>query len=145
MKNLSLIAILLFSIIVTSCSSNSSPQTANPNSNNNQITPPLWIQGTWIRITSTTPLTTSPFCKFTTNDFCIISGNTELCNAQNIQQASQAGGTTNVMQTINDSEYSLSMTVQSQTSTYKFIKISPNKIEYVNPTNGFPNISLTKQ
>jgi hypothetical protein len=63
----------------------------------------------------------------------------------NIQQALQAGLTTNIQQTITDSAYTLSMTIQSQTTTYSFIKISNTKIEYVSPTNGLPNLPLTKQ
>jgi major membrane immunogen (membrane-anchored lipoprotein) len=113
--------------------------------NQNKITPPVWIQGTWLNVFSTNPFTATPFCKFTNSDFCVISSSLENCIAQSIQQASQAGASTNVQQTITDNNYKLTYTIQGQTSTYQFIKISNTKIEYVNPTVGLPNLSLTKQ
>lgn len=125
-----------------SCSSSSDENSSN---STNQITPPSWIQGTWLQTMSTDPLITQPLFRFKPNDFCVISSSVEICQAQNIQQAAQSGASTNVEQTINDNEYRLSMTIQGQTTTYRFIKISNTKIEYVNPTNGLPNLPLTKQ
>ena len=125
-----------------SCSSSSDENSSN---SSNQITPPSWIQGTWLQTMSTDPLITQPLFRFKPNDFCVISSGVEICQAQNIQQAAQSGASTNVEQTINDNEYRLSMTIQGQTTTYRFIKISNTKIEYVNPTNGLPNLPLTKQ
>lgn len=136
--------ILLISLtfLFLSCSSSSDD---NSNNSSNQITPPSWIQGTWLQTTSTDPLITDPFCRFKSNDFCFILSSSEICQAQNIQQAAQSGASTNVEQIINDNEYELSMTIQGLTTTYRFIKISNTKIEYVNPTNGLPNLPLTKQ
>lgn len=128
-------------IILTSCSSNSDSN----ESNNNSITPPSWIQGIWLQTQSTDPLIISKFCKFTNNDFCVFASSTEICNAQSIQQAAQSGATTNIQQTISDDVYELSLTIQSQTTSYKFIKISSTKIEYVNPISGLPNLPLTRQ
>lgn len=139
MKKIILISLTL---LFLSCSSSSDD---NANNSNNQITPPSWIQGTWLQTMSTDPVITQPLFRFKPNDFCVLSSILEICNAQNIQQASQAGATTNVQQTIKDSEYTLSITIQSLTTTYSFIKISNTKIEYVNPTNGLPNVLLTKQ
>ena len=136
-KNLLICLTFLF----LSCSSSDDSQS----STTNQISPPSWIQGTWIQTISTDPLITQPLFRFKTNDFCLLSSNLEICNAQNIEQAAKAGITTNVQQTVTDSEYILSMTIQSQTTTYRFIRISSTKIEYVNPINGLPNIPLTKQ
>lgn len=136
--------LILFSLmaIFFSCSSDSNNEES---SSNNQITPPSWIQGTWIQTLATAPLITQPLFRFKSNDFCLVSSNMELCNAESIKQVSQAGAKTNIQQTITDNEYTLSMTIQGQTTTYSFIKISNTKIEYVNPTNGLPNLSLTKQ
>lgn len=136
--------ILLISLtfLFLSCSSSSDDNTSN---SSNQITPPSWIQGTWLQTMSTDPLITQPFLRFKPNDFCVISSSLETCQAQSIQQAAQSGASTNVEQTINDNEYRLSMTIQGQTTSYRFIKISNTKIEYVNPTNGLPNLPLTKQ
>lgn len=139
MKKILLISLTFLLIYCSSSSDDNSTNVAN------QITPPSWIQGTWLETTSTDPLITQPVFRFKSNDFCVLSSNVEACNAQNIQQAAQSGATTNVQQTITDSEYTLSMTIQSQTTTYSFIKISNTKIEYVNPTNGLPNLQLTKQ
>ena len=136
--------ILLISLtfLFLSCSSSSDD---NSNNSSNQITPPSWIQGTWLQTMSTDPLITNPVFRFKSNDFCVISSSLEICQAQSIQQAAQSGASTNVEQTINDNEYRLSMTIQGRTTTYRFIKISNTKIEYVNPTNGLPNLPLTKQ
>ncbi len=136
--------ILLISLtfLFLSCSSSSDD---NANNSNNQITPPSWIQGTWLQTIATDPLITQPLFRFKPNDFCVLSSSLEICNAQNIQQASQVGATTNVQQTITDNEYTISITIQSQTTTTSFIKISNTKIEYVNSTIGLPNLQLTKQ
>lgn len=136
--------ILLISLtfLFLSCSSSSDDNASN---SSNQITPPSWIQGTWLQTMSTDPLITQPVFRFKPDDFCVISSSIEICQAQSILQAAQSGASTNVEQTINDNEYRLSMTIQGQTTTYRFIKISNTKIEYVNPTNGLPNLPLTKQ
>lgn len=134
--------LLLFSLffLLISCSSDSdAPEVSN------KITPPAWIQGTWGQITTTNPVATTPFATFKVNDFCLIASTIEICNAANLQQLAQSGATVNVAQTITNNEYTLSMTIQSQTTTYKFIKISNTEIEYVNPTNGLPNLSLIKE
>lgn len=137
-KNLLISLTFLF----LSCSSSSDDNSSN---SSNQITPPSWIQGTWLQTLSTNPLITQPFFRFKPNDFCIITSNLEICQAQSIQQSPQSGASTSVEQKINDNEYRLSITTQGLTTTYRFIKISNAKIEYVNPTNGLPNIPLTKQ
>lgn len=139
MKKILLISLTL---LILSCSSSSDNNSSN---SSNQITPPSWIQGTWLQTMSTNPIITQPAFRFKPNDFCILSSNLEICQAQSIQQATQSGASTNVEQTINDNEYRFSMTIQGQTTTYSFIKISNTKIEYVNPTNGLPNLPLTKQ
>lgn len=137
-KNLLISLTFLF----LSCSSSSDDNSSN---SSNQITPPSWIQGTWLQTLSTNPLITQPSFRFKPNDFCIITSNLEICQAQSIQQSPQSGVSTSVEQKINDNEYRLSITTQGLTTTYRFIKISNAKIEYVNPTNGLPNIPLTKQ
>lgn len=137
-KNLLISLTFLF----LSCSSSSDDNSSN---SSNQITPPSWIQGTWLQTLSTNPLITQPSFRFKPNDFCIITSNLEICQAQSIQQSPQSGVATSVEQKINDNEYRLSITTQGLTTTYRFIKISNAKIEYVNPTNGLPNIPLTKQ
>lgn len=135
--------LILFSLmtIFFSCSSDSNDE---PSSLNNQITPPSWIQGTWLQTMSTNPLITQPIFRFKSNDFCVLPSNLEICNAESIKQALQAGAKTSIQQTITDSEYTLTMTIQGQTTTYSFIRKSTTKIDYVNPTNGLPNLSLTK-
>ena len=132
---------LLLTILLFSCSSNS-------DDNNNSsilITPPSWIQGTWLQTVSTDPLTVNPVFKFKSNDFCALTSNIEVCQAQSLQQASQGGASVNVEQTITDSEYKLSITIQGQTTSYRFVKINNTKIEYINPIVGLPNLPLTKQ
>jgi hypothetical protein len=136
------ILLISLTICLLSCSSGSDDNSSN---SSYQITPPSWIQGTWLQTITTDPLITNPVFRFKPNDFCSISSGLETCQAQSIQQAAQSGASTNVEQIINDNEYQLSMTIQGQTSTFRFIKISNTKIEYVNPTSGLPNLPLTKQ
>ena len=135
--------ILLISLtfLILNCSTNSDNQSVS----NVQITPPSWIQGTWLQTLSTDPLITQPVYRFSENDFCVISSSIETCHAQNLQQASQSGGNVNVEQIITATEYELKITVVSQTTKYNFIKINDTTIEAVNPTNGLPNLTLTRQ
>jgi hypothetical protein len=133
--------ILLFSITLLFSCSNSD----NDNINNYSITPPSWIHGTWAIVYTTDPVVIQPAFKFKSNDFCVISSSTELCQATSLEQAAQSGANVLVEQTITDTEYELKMTILSQTTTYNFIKINDTKIEYVNPTIGLPNTPLYKQ
>ena len=125
---------ILFLSIVTilfSCSSDD-----DKNNNKNQITPPAWIQGTWDNSNGVA-------YKFKSNDFCTMILNFENCTAATIELSSTGGFTTNVEQTITDTEYKLSYTVANSTVTYRFIKISATKIKDVSVSDD--GAILTKQ
>lgn len=131
MKNLLIVftALLLFS-----CSSSSDDN----NSSNSNFHPPAWIQGTWKDDMSFG-------YKFSTNDFCTIVSLSEICLRETLEQAKKSGANVKVNEEISENTYKFSYTVQGLTSTYHFIKISNTKIEFVNPTQGLPNISYIKQ
>jgi YHS domain-containing protein len=132
--------ILFFCIIfLISCSSSDSD-----NNSNSSLHPPSWIQGTWAQVI-TDPIIIIPFCKFTSNDFCLIASNLETCIRQPLENASQSGANVNVDETISDTEYKFSYSIEGQTYYYHFIKISDTKIEFVNPNQGLPNVPLFKQ
>lgn len=138
MKNL-FMSILFFSLALTSCSSDSTGES----SQSDGITPPSWIQGTWAQKSgSPGDYTFTDTFKFKNDDFCALRGNTESCFAAAIQQSF---GQVIAEQIITDTEYKLSIVQSSSISTtYHFIKISTNEIEYVISDN-LPNMSLTKQ
>jgi len=137
--------LLLTFVCLLGCSSSDDNKTEN--SSSTSINPPSWLIGTWANnyAGDTSSPIYKPLFRFKNNDFCVLSSSMEICQAENIKNASQAGAKTSVKETATDKEYELSMTIQSLTTTYKFIKISNTKIEYVNTSNGLPNTVLIKQ
>lgn len=123
-------ALLLFS-----CSSSSDDN----NSSNSLFHPPTWIQGTWKDIDGITGFT------FKKNDFCSLAVNFETCLNENLVAAKKAGASVNVDETISESEYKFSYTIQGSTTYFHFKKITNTKIELVNPIQGMPNAPLIKQ
>lgn len=69
--------------------------------------------------------------------------NIEDCTAEVIELSSKAGFTTNIEQTITDTEYKLSYTSANSTITHRFIKISATKIKDVSISED--GDALTKQ
>ena len=124
---------LILTIAILSVSCSSSDDSSN---NSSQLNPPSWIQGTWA-VVYTDPVIIQPFCRFTSDKFCTIASNQEICLMEN--------EATTVTQTSTDSSFSFSYTTAGQTSSFAFIKISSTKIEYVNPNQGLPNLQLDKQ
>lgn len=126
-----LLLILTFAILFVSCSSSD-----DNSKNNSHLNPPNWIQGTWA-VVYTDPVIIQPFCKFTSDNFCTIASNQEICLTTNEH--------TTVTQNPTDASFSFSYTTQGQTSSFTFRKITDTEIEYINPTQGLPNLTLEKQ
>jgi len=138
-----LISLLFIIFLFVNCSNSSDDD--NSSSSSNSITPPSWIQGTWSQIISNNPYIAEPTLRFKNDDFCALVSSFEQCNAENIKQSTRIGIPTKVEQVISDKEYKLTITIQSQTAVYHFIKINPSKIEWVYYNNGLPNLQLIKK
>lgn len=122
--------ILLFTLLLCFISCSSSDEGIN---NQSSISPPDWIQGTWLLDGTASELG----FKFTSNDFCVIVlSNLESCFNEQLDQTSNAGGTTNVSETITDNNYTIEITLISQTVTYQFEKVSSTQIEWINDPLG---------
>lgn len=112
MKKILLLSLLFIGLI--SCSSSDDGNKAN------QITPPSWIQGTWL-------LEGSPVSsgyKFSSNDFCLIALTSATCHKDTLELYEGSEITTNVTQEISDSNYSIEVTIGSSIQTYNFEKVS---------------------
>ncbi|MCK0114966.1 hypothetical protein [Gelidibacter sp. F63206] len=120
MKN---IFILFLTIAFFSCSSNDD----NSSNDNNLINPPNWIQGTWLLETS--PITSG--FRFTSNDFCLISSTSEICNKETLKLYQGSQVITNVKEKISSGNYELSITIGSSIQTYRFEKVSSTEIRWL--------------
>lgn len=125
-------ALLLFS-----CSSSSDD---NNNSSNSDFHPPAWIQGTWKDDTSFG-------YKFTSDNVCLLVSINQNCFKEMINNYNASiPNSSSVNESIkSDTEYKFSYTVQGTTQYFHFKKITNTKIEFVNPTQGLPNIPYIKQ
>lgn len=135
--------IIFLTVLLFSCSSSDDKNESS--TSNISITPPSWIQGTWLQVLSNSPYIAEPTLRFKSDDLCLLTSSLEQCNAENLRQSARIGVLTKVEQVITDKEYKLSITIQSQTVTYHFIKINSSKIEWVYFNNGLGNLSLIKQ
>jgi|SRR5690606_27565365 len=138
MKRKTLLTVLLFSIILTSCSSDS-----DNNSNASiKISPPGWIQGAWYLEGNTN----NTGYKFSNDDFCLITFNTQSCFKEQLRLADNSGTITNIKELVTDNSYSIEITISSQVLTYKFEKISSTEIEWVNhPLGDLTEVIYIKQ
>lgn len=124
--------ILLFvSAVILSVSCSSDDNESN-NSSTYIITPPEWIQGTWLR-----EFDSSVGYKFTTNDFCQILPMSNNCWKTQIENANSLSSPESyklkVTQETSDSNYSISMgNYGSQSFKFIFRKKSNNEIIWSN-------------
>lgn len=118
-----LFALFLVVFALGACSS--SDDDGN-NSSNSQITPPAWIQGTWVD--------GSIGYRFTHDDICILIGGgmSGSCMKENINIAYGTQIVTKVNQQISDTEYKCVITIGPMVHDFHFRKISPNRIKDVN-------------
>jgi len=121
MKKYSLASIFAILLIITSCSSDS-----NNNSNANiKISPPGWIQGTWLDESQIVGF------KFTNNDIITINFNTEQSQREILKLGADSGQTVSASDESTSNYYSVVLNFPAgQTVTYSFNKLSDNEINW---------------
>ena len=125
-----LFALFLVVFALSACSS--SDDDGN-NSSNSQITPPSWIQGTWVDKETYDVVGYKIGYIFRSDDVCMLNISTETCWKETlaIQDNIPNSPKSNVDQKISDTEYKCSITVTGQTIHYHFQKVSSNTIKNV--------------
>lgn len=124
--------LLLFACTIAftvACSSNDDNSSNNSNNNAN-ITPPAWIQGTWLMEGSQ-----NFGYKFYSNDICQTQLTSDVCMKETINLYQGYQAVTNVTQQISDTEYKCIITISGQKVNYHFQKISATTIKDVNMSN----------
>lgn len=123
MKHL-LFIIPAFFIVGCSGSDDSNPV----NQDDNTINPPAWIQGNWVLENNT-----SYGFRFTSDDLCLKSIGIFTCNKEALEMYNGTNVYTYVDEAISDTEYSVEITMGSNTTAYEFHKISDTQIECITP------------
>lgn len=113
---------ILVSALFIGCSSGDDDIVAQGDSQ--YFHPPNWIQGTW-----NVSGTSSAYFKFTNNDFILMTPYTSYKSV--MEQSAATGQSAKVDETISDTNYQFSMTAGISYGTYKFVKISPTRIQWV--------------
>src|SRR5690554_2020023 len=143
MKKLLLIA----SSVLLTLSCGTSDDSSSNNSNNNsssKITPPTWIQGTYYQVFEGSERKQFGY-KFYSNDLCVLQYTHENCMQGSIDIYQGTNAYTNVEQSITDTEYKCTITIQSQKLNYHFQKVSDNTIKDVNMSNSSGTTVLLKK
>lgn len=110
-------------MILSSCSSDDSTDSANI-----QINPPTWIQGKWILNSSSS---VESGWRFTSNDFIIIQGNTEVSQRAQLEAFSESGQSVSATDTFTDNTYEVTLNnIGGQTSIFSFTRLSADVITY---------------
>lgn len=120
-------------VIAVSCSS-SDDNSDNGSSNSSKITPPAWIQGTWVDKDAYEVSGMKLGYVFKVDDVCTLSISTESCWKEIIDQSNSTPNypyPVKVEQKISDIEYKCSITHASQTIHYNFQKVSSNTIKNI--------------
>lgn len=115
-------------IFTVSCAETVDSDSPQNNQTSSKITPPTWIQGTWIFED-----VASNGYKFKKDDVCqLISTGAETCMKEiiNIYEGTQIQ--TNVDQRISDTEYYCKVTYSGASTIMHFQKVSDNKIKDIN-------------
>lgn len=123
--------LLMSSAVVFTISCSSSDDSSN---NSSKITPPAWIQGTWISMEIYNDTGYKVGYKFTNDDLCTLNVSIENCWKKLVDDSNTINYPypINVEQKISDVEYRCSITHASQTNHYQFKKISSTTIEILN-------------
>ena len=125
--------LLLFAAAVVLSAACSSDNDSDGNSNNNssKITPPAWIQGTWVDKETYDLLGYKIGYIFRIDDACLLNISNETCwkDAINLQNSSPGAPQVVVVQSVSDTQYKCSITVVSQTVYLNFQKMSTNTIK----------------
>ena len=120
------IVLILSAVLAFGCSGSDDSDNVNPTVVN--INPPAWIQGTWLLEGNSVQ---SGF-RFTSDDVCINSLGMYACNKESLEMYQGTQVNTNVNEEISDTEYSVEITVGSNTTTFEFKKVSATQIKWVN-------------
>ncbi|WCM42944.1 hypothetical protein MG290_04500 [Flavobacterium sp. CBA20B-1] len=135
--------LLMASSVLLTLSCGTSDDSSSNNSNNNsssKITPPAWIQGTWVRED-----VSSIGYTLSSDDICNFVSGTTFCQKEYINLYKDKDVAINVAQSISDTEYKCSITVSMQTATYHFQKLSPTTIKILQEPGGISGNILKKQ
>lgn len=134
MKKIFLVS--LFFILISCSNSENNPTT------NSTISPPSWIQGTWMGTDLNGNISSFGF-RFTSDDFLLLNANQDFSFKQSIAQTISTGGNASVIQNISENSYGINCTIISVSYSYSFTRVSSTVIEYNTPTGG--TIELFKQ
>lgn len=120
MKNIKLFIAILFTVLIASCSSDS-----DNNSNSNiEISPPSWIQGTWLE-----SIDPDIGWKFTSNDIISIIGGVEMSQKEQLELGANNGQDVSVNEDSSDNYYSVQLNYPAgNTVNYYFEKLSDTQI-----------------
>ncbi|MCT2408594.1 hypothetical protein NZD88_13670 [Chryseobacterium antibioticum] len=127
MKHLFLAVIMAVSFV--SCSGNddnTAPEQTNPVATQ-YFHPPAWIQGSW-KISGSN----SAYFKFTNDDFILVSPYTSWKSV--LQQTAPTGQIAKVNEDISDLYYQFTIIAGNSGGMYKFKRISPTRIQWINNT-----------
>src|SRR5690606_27525829 len=117
MKKLLLMASLL--VLSVSCADivDAEIPTNNSNNNSSKITPPAWIQGTWVEKEAFDEIGYKIGFIFKSDDICMLNTSHEACWKETIDHTNSVPNypyPVNVDQKISDTEYKCSITLASQ-------------------------------
>lgn len=131
MKKLLLMASAI--VLTLSCSSSDDSSSNNSNSNSSKITPPAWIQGTWVDKDTYDLTNYKVGYIFRADDICMLNISHETCWKESINLHNNVPNSPKaiVNESISDTEYKCSITLASQTIYYNFQKISSNTIKNI--------------
>lgn len=120
-------------VLTVSCSSSDDNSSNNSNNNSSKITPPTWIQGTWVDKETYDLTGYKVGYIFRTDDVCMLSVANETCwkEAIILQNSNPGAPQITVNQKISDTEYKCSITTISQTIYLNFQKNSSNTIKNI--------------
>lgn len=127
--------LLLFAcaVVLSAACSSDNDSDNNSNSNSSKITPPAWIQGTWV---DKDMYDTSGYKMgyiFKNDDICMLNISYEVCwkETVNIHNSTPNAPKATVTQTISDVGYKCTITLASQATHYNFQKVSSTTIKNV--------------
>jgi hypothetical protein len=122
MKNL---LYVFTALLIFSCSSSDDSSATS----SSDINPPTWIQGTWKQESALQGQGLG--FKFSSNDFCTLIFNADVCTQGQIDSFRKAGEKVTVEETISSTLYSAKINYpMGQSVTYTFNKISNTEIKW---------------
>ncbi|OYQ35082.1 hypothetical protein CHU92_11245 [Flavobacterium cyanobacteriorum] len=129
MKNL----LFIFTFLLMSCSGSDDNSSTN-NGNQNFFNPPSWIQGRWMGFAD--GINTGMGFKFTSDNWCVITGNSTYCWKEVMEAPGQTATAT---EQVSDTDYIVTITTSNTTNVYHFRKVSTTQIQILqasglNPT-----------